>query len=66
MTRTFENTKFGDVTLRNIMIHNNDTNLEEGLEVKINSMPKPIEIFGYYRLDDITNEEVEEILYEHI
>ncbi len=66
MTQTFENTKFGDVTVRNIMIDTDGTNLEEGIEIKVDNVEQPIEFFGYHSLEDMTNEDIEELLYEEL
>ena len=66
MTQAFENTKFGDVTVRNIVIDTDGTNLEEGIEIIVENVPEPIEIFGYRSVEDMTNDDVEEILNEHI
>lgn len=62
MTRTFENTSFGDVELCNIMIDLDGTNLEEGLEITVENVEKPIEIFGYYDLEEMSVKDVEELL----
>lgn len=64
MTQIFKNTKFGDVTVRNIMIDVDRTNLEEGILIKVDNVPEPIEIFGYHSLEDMSNEDVEELLDE--
>ena len=65
MTQTFENTKFGDVTVRNIMI-DLESNLEEGIEIKVDNVDEPIEIFGYHSVEDMTNEDVEEMLFDNL
>jgi len=62
MTRTFENTSFGDVEVRNVMIDLDGTNLEEGLEITVDNVEKPIEVYGYYDVEEMTTDELEDLL----
>lgn len=65
MAKEFKNTSFGDVTVRNIMIDLDGTNLEEGIEITVDNVPEPIEIFGYHSLEDMTIEDVEDLLVDN-
>lgn len=62
MTQIFENTKFGDVTVRNVMIDTDGTNLEEGLEFTVPNVSRPIEVYGYHDLEELTVTDVEDLL----
>ncbi len=61
MTQTFD-TNFGEVEVRNIMIDLDGTNLEEGIEITVPNVKQPIEIYGYRSVEDMTVNEVEELL----
>jgi hypothetical protein len=60
MKRNFE-TKFGTITLQNAMFDIDGTNLEEGVEIKLDG-DLIGEAYGYFDFgdDDITIEEIEE------
>lgn len=62
MTRTIKNTSFGDVEVRNVMIDLDGTNLEEGIEITVENVEKPIEVYGYYDVEEMTINEVEDLL----
>jgi len=66
MIQTFENTKFGEVTVRNIVIDVDGTNLEEGINISVIGSEEYIELLGYQDIEDMTNEDVEEILFENL
>ena len=66
MIQTFENTKFGEVTVRNIVIDVDGTNLEEGINISVIGSEEYVELLGYQDIEDMTNEDVEEILFENL
>lgn len=60
MEKTFD-TAYGEVTVRNAMLDPDGTNLEEGIEIKGEEIGL-IEIYGYRDIDEMSAEEVEEII----
>ena len=60
MTKTF-NCTYGEVTVRTAMFDTDGTNLEEGIEVKGDEIGL-IEVYGYYDVNEMTNEDVEIII----
>ena len=63
MEITFESKRFGEVTIRDCMLETNGTNLEEGIEVKVDG-ELMTENFRYRAssFEDIPDEAREEIL----
>ena len=60
MEKTFK-TKFGKISLRTAMLETDGTNLEEGVEIKLDG--KLIgEAFGWRNVEGMTVEEAEEFL----
>jgi len=58
MVRQIKTNKFGIVTVRNVMLDLDGTNLEEGIEIKGDEI-NLIEIIGYYDVDELKIEEIE-------
>ena len=63
-TRTVE-TSFGEVELRNVMIDTDGTNLVEGIEIEGDEIDT-IEVYGYYDIDELSVEEIEELIEENL
>jgi len=59
--RIFSTDNYGEVSVRNVMFDIDGTNLEEGIEIKGDDI-ELTEIMGYYDVDDLDIEEVEELL----
>lgn len=60
MEKTFE-TKFGKVRLRNVMIDTNGTDLVDGIDVYLDDKWVK-DRWGYFDLEEMTIEEVEELI----
>jgi hypothetical protein len=65
MEKTFE-TIYGKVTLRTAMIDTDGTNLSEGIEIKVNGKLQAEVLGTYIHIDDMTQEEVESFVEEHV
>lgn len=63
-TRTVE-TSFGEVELRNVMIDTDGTNLVEGIEIEGDEIDT-IEVYGYYDIDELSVEEIEELIEDNL
>ena len=63
-TRTVE-TSFGEVELRNVMIDTDGTNLVEGIEIEGDEIDT-IEVYGYYDIDELSVEEIEELIEDNM
>lgn len=66
MLRTIENTKFGDVIVRNVVIDIDGTNLEEGVSIIVKGTDTNIELLGYRDVEEMSVETVEEELYKNL
>ena len=63
-TRIVE-TSFGEVELRNVMIDTDGTNLVEGIEIEGDEIDT-IEVYGYYDIDELSVEEIEELIEDNM
>lgn len=64
---TFNHYEYGDVEVRPAMFDVDGTNLQEGIEVIFLEEDLPnIEIYGYVDLDELTADEVIEMIDDHI
>jgi hypothetical protein len=58
----FNTDNYGEVTVRNAMLEDpNGTDIYEGIEIKGDDV-ELIEIMGYYDLDDLTEDDVENFI----
>lgn len=55
--------KYGQVIVRNAMLDIDGTNLSEGIEIKGDF--DLIEVFEFYDINEITNDQVEELIDKH-
>ena len=62
---TFDTT-FGIVTVRNIMIDIDGTNLEEGIEINNPEFFKPLEILGYINIDELEEDRLEDLIADNL
>ena len=62
-TRTIE-TSYGEVALRNVMI-DNGFDLTEGIEIEGDEIDT-IEVYGYYDIDELSVEEIEELIEDNM
>lgn len=63
MLNTFTFCEWGDVSIRNIMIDIDGTNLEEGVEISFEDDDlETIEILGYINLDELEADDVEKLI----
>lgn len=66
MEKQFYTDNYGEVTVRNAMFDVDGTNLEEGIEIKsVNGEFDLLEIFGYYDIDDMNEDDVERLIEDH-
>lgn len=63
-TRIVE-TSYGEVELRNVMIDSNGFDLTEGIEIEGDEIDV-IEIYGYYDIDSLSVEEIEELIEDNM
>lgn len=64
MEKVFD-TKYGEVTVRNAMFDTDGTNLDEGIELKGDEIGL-MEVYGYRDIEDMTEEEVEIIIFKKL
>ncbi len=62
MTRNFDTEEYGNVSVSNAMIDTDGTNLVEGIEIQIGFVGETIEIPGYVDLEEVTSEEIEQLI----
>jgi hypothetical protein len=60
MEKTF-NTSHGEVTVRNAMLDVDGTTLEDGIEIKGDDIDL-IEVYGYYDVEELTDDDVEKLI----
>jgi hypothetical protein len=61
-TIKLETENYGEVEVRNAMLEDdNGTNLHDGIEIKVDGEDL-IEIYGYYDVEELTKEELEELI----
>lgn len=63
MIKVFQ-TNRGIITLRNVMVEIDDTNLEEGVELSIDGTLESVTPIGYINLAEMSDEECEEFVEE--
>ena len=65
---TFNHPEYGDVRISNVMLEDdNGTDLYEGIEIEFLEEDLPtIQLSGYMNLDDISADEVVELIDDHI
>lgn len=63
-TRIVE-TSYGEVELRNVMIDIDGTNLTEGIEIEGDEIGI-IDVYGYYDIDELSVEEIEELIEDNM
>lgn len=67
LLNTWNHPEYGDVQLRPVMFNLDGTTLQEGIEIKFLEEELPvIEIHGYLDLDNLTADEVCELIDERI
>ena len=64
MTKNFDTETYGNVSVRNAMIDIDGTNLVEGIEISI-GVSEMVEVAGYHDLDELTADEVENLIIEN-
>ena len=61
MTKTFETNEYGDVTVRNAMLEEEDgTTLSDGIELRGDGID--LDIFGWYSIEDMEPTDVEKLI----
>jgi len=63
-TRIVE-TSYSEVELRNVMIDIDGTNLTEGIEIEGDEIGI-IDVYGYYDIDELSVEEIEELIEDNM
>ena len=64
MVKKIINCSYGEVEVRNSVFDINGTDLVEGIEIKGDDIGL-IEIYGYYHIDDMSNEEIENLIKDY-